>query len=67
MNIYRHLATATLCLEMGTIPEGFMLIGGLSEQVLDVVPSNYSQNQPGWHFLQETYHGKAFPDSLMPQ
>lgn len=51
MNIYRHLATATLYLEMGTIPEGFILIGGLSELVLDVVPPNYSQDQLGWFFL----------------
>lgn len=67
MNIYRHLATATLCLEMGTIPEGFILIGGLSECVSNVVPSNYCRDQPGCYFLQETCHGKVFPDSRMQQ
>lgn len=50
MNIYRHLATATLYLEMGTVPEGFILIGGLSEHALNAVPQNYSQDQLGWCF-----------------
>lgn len=45
MNIYNHLATATLGWEMGIIPEGFILIEGLLEHVLDGVPSNYSRDK----------------------
>jgi hypothetical protein len=36
---------------MGTILEGFIIIGGLSEHVLNVVAPNYSQDQLRWFFL----------------
>ena len=42
MNIYNHLATVTLVLEMGIAPEGFILIEELLEEILNVVPSIYS-------------------------
>ena len=38
MNIYSHLATLTLVLEMGIVPEGFILIEELLEHVFDAVP-----------------------------
>lgn len=50
MNIYNHLATVTLVLEMGTVPEGFIPIEELLEQVLDIVPSIYSRDKPGLYF-----------------
>lgn len=50
MNIYNHLATVTLVLEMDIVPEGFILIEELLEQVLDIVPSVYSQDKSGLYF-----------------
>lgn len=50
MNIYNHLATVTLVLAMGIVPEGFILIEELLEQVLDRVPSIYSRDKPGLYF-----------------
>lgn len=45
MNIYGHLATVTLVLKIGIVPEGFILIEGLLEQVLDGVLPIYSQDK----------------------
>lgn len=50
MNIYSHLATVTLVLEMGIVPEGFILIEELLEHVLDIVPPIYSRDKPALHF-----------------
>lgn len=46
MNIYSHLATVTLVLEMGIVPEGFIRIEELLEHVLDLVPPIYSWDRP---------------------
>lgn len=50
MNIYSHLATVTLVLEMAIVPEGFILIEELLEHVLDMVSQIYSWDKPGLYF-----------------
>ena len=67
MNIYNHLATVTLVLEMDIVPEGFTLMEELLEQVSDIVPSIYSRDKPGLYFYQETCHYKFLGDNVMQQ